>query len=512
MHVSVFPCPYCGARLRLRDRSLAGRTFPCPDCRTAVTVAAGPDGRLAAAPSGRDVPTAVEDPPSSASTPGAVPQSSLPALSLARVRRSVRERLLSSSGIGWSVAALAAVLLGVFLFVDRGESTPGPAPQSTGEQPVAKDGIPPAAAPAPETIDIRLANLGELMTAYLAEHGHFPAPPGHESGLANEDRLSWLAALAVAEQRLKAFQPQYDRPWHDPLNDRFVRQRIHEFQNPLIPEVVGAQGYPATHFAGIAGVGADASTLPKEHGRAGIFGEDRLTAAADVADGLSHTWMVAGIENDLTSWAANGRGTLRSLSAEPYLRGPDGLGTGQPDGMLALMADGSVRFLAAESDPRLLRRLAAMRDGLPLDLSVPGEPGDSAGALPEPVVTVPPELPPEPAAIDPAAEEPITVLLSPDGARFDVEGALSLRVLQFTQAEPVPARVLLQQLEELGGVPFDRSEVLASPAAERLEQPITISLTETTFADILRAVLAELEMSFTSGPHGITLHPSPAAP
>jgi hypothetical protein len=400
------------------------------------------------------------------------------------------------------------------MLAETGDSTPESEPAPHTQDSVAQPTADAAALPViePPGADTRLTNLGEWIASFRDEHGHFPGAPGHESDLASNDRLSWLAALAVAQDQFRNTQPQQDRAWHDPLNDRFVRRRVLEFQNPSINEVVGQQGYPASHFAGVAGIGADAPTLPKEHPRVGIFGEDRLTTAEDVLDGLANTMLVVGVQGNLTSWAANGHGTLRSLTAEPYIHGPDGLGTGQPDGMFVLMADGSVRFLAADTDPRLLRRMAAMRDGLPLDLSVPGEPGEFESRVPEPVAVAPVEPPPEPVPVDPAAEEPISVVLAPDEARFDVEGALALPVLKFAQTEPIPALVLLQQLEELGGVPIDRSEVLASPAASRLEQTLAISLSETTFGEILRAVLTELEMSFTSGPDGITLHPSLTTP
>lgn len=437
-----------------------------------------------------------------------LPESGLPV----PIRRPLLNRLASPAGIGWSAAALVAAALAVFVFVDTGESTADPAvvPATTDEtqqQPAIEQAS--GAGDDKANPEVRLTLLGEWIAQYRNDRGHFPAALGHDSGLGSNERLSWLAALAIAQDELSKAQPQEDRAWHDPLNDRFVRQRVLEFQNPLVEEVVGAQGYPASHFVGIAGVGADAPGLPKEHARAGIFGDDRLTIVEDVADGLSNTMMVAGVEQDLTSWAAHGQGTLRALTAEPYLHGPDGLGTGQPDGMFVLMADGSVRFLAAATDPRLLRRMAAMHDGLPLDPAVPGEPGEAPSAAPEPVVAAPVEPPPEAIPLDPAEDEPIGVLLSPDEARFDVEGALAVRVLRFTQSEPVPAFVLLQQLEELGGVPIDRSEIAASPAADQLQKTISISLSETTFGEILRAVLAELEMSFTAGPRGITLHPSP---
>ncbi|MBL8850233.1 MAG: hypothetical protein JNG89_11140, partial [Planctomycetaceae bacterium] len=42
-------CPHCAARLRLKDKSFAGRTVPCPDCRQPLAIQLAADGELAAA-------------------------------------------------------------------------------------------------------------------------------------------------------------------------------------------------------------------------------------------------------------------------------------------------------------------------------------------------------------------------------------------------------------------------------------------------------------------------------
>ncbi len=405
-----------------------------------------------------------------------------------------------------AVAASAAALLYVFY-----EPASTPSPTDVAESPadnaedVATDQA--RAEPGEITPGSRLESLGEWIAGYTSRHGRFPAPDN--PALPVTDRLSWLAALAVEEARLKDVQPQRDLAWDDPLNDRFVRRRIAEFQNPLFDEIVGAGGYPATHFAGVAGVGRDAARLPKEHGRAGIFGDDRITTIEDIHDGVADTMMVVGVQSELTSWAAHGRGTVRGLTAEPYINGPDGLGTGQADGMHVLMADGSVRFVSSDIDPVLMRRMAAMADGLPLDAEVPGEPGEISAPDPELADVMPAAEGPVVAANDPAASEPIEVPLAADEPWFNVEEALALPVLQFTQTDPIRAEILLRQLEELGGVPIDRSLVLASPDAARLDQPVAVSLADTTFGEILQAVVAELQMTFTTGPQGITLHPAP---
>ena len=164
--------------------------------------------------------------------------------------------------------------------------------------------------------------------------------------------------------------------WSSPRNDRFVRQQIPEFLNPSLEVRVSARNYPATHFVGVAGVGEDAADLPAGDPRAGVFGNSRPTRLEDIHDGASNTLMVLGVTSELGSWAAGGTATVRPLTREPYVNGPDGFGTGLTDRMMVLKADGSVAEMSATTDPRIFRRMAAIADGLPLDPKIPGEPGD----------------------------------------------------------------------------------------------------------------------------------------
>jgi hypothetical protein len=356
--------------------------------------------------------------------------------------------------------------------------------------------------------ETRLKTLADWMGGYVDAHGHYPPGTTTGSPLPVDRRLNWMAALAAEQAADGNIQPQWDRPWHDPLNDRFVRRRIGAFQNPTIADVVGQDGYPAGHFAGMAGVGADAAELPVHHGRAGIFGFHRTTRVEDVRDGTANTIMIAGVRSRLASWAAGGAATIRPFAHEPYINGPDGFGTGQQDGMFVLIADGSVRFLSRDIDPVILRRMAAMADGLPLDKDVPGEP-DTAGLNPPPLAG----LPPVPAnggvaAIPPAEEKPIDVPVAPDLPVIDVDAALRQRIVSIEQPDPVPASKLLQQVAEMAGVTIDARAVLDDPAvADRLNAPVTLSLADTTVRDILQSVLDQARLRFETGEFGIRVSP-----
>jgi len=175
---------------------------------------------------------------------------------------------------------------------------------------------------------------------------------------------------------------------------------------------------------------------------------------------------------------------MRGLSAEPYLHGPDHFGTGQADGMFALMADGSVKFLSSQTDPKLLRRMAAMADGLPLDAAVPGEPKD-----------------PEPAATH-QDQTPITVEVTPERRGYDYERNLSVSITRFQTPQPIMLRVLLRQLAELSAMPIDLGD-LAEDAA--LNQLVSVDLKQTTIRGVLEECLKPAQLSFTADEKGIRL-------
>ena len=438
----------------------------------------------------------------------------VPATAATDLKKATKRRVGSPAAVGWIVASL--ILVVALLMVFRGspddsattgdagnQSAQAPSPFPNGTNPPQHTVVDPQTG---QLIETRLAELGGWITDYREQLQQFPSAPAANGELPLAERFGWIATLR-AETNPDDLQPLWDRAWNDPLNDRFVRQRIDLLLNPAAPRMTGESGYPATHFAGIAGVGADGPSLPKNHGRAGIFGFDRVTRAADVVDGLASTMMAAGVQSEIESWAASGRATIRPFVEEPYINGPDGFGTRQPDGMYVLMADGSVRFLANNTDPRLIRRMAAMADRLPLDATVPGEPGDESQA-PVPIADAMPAEEDDPdlaASEQDGDDEPIAVEMAPDEPLFDVDAALGQRIVEFTQEDPVPAAALLLQIEELAGVPIDAGPVFEAGEADLLERPVSLALVETTVEGVLAAVLDQAGLSYTKGPGGIAL-------
>jgi len=531
--VSRFHCPHCSATLRIRDRMYVGRQVECPDCHGPITIVSDGAKRLTAH---KSVPDTARNPAASdGSAPHPAPASSrrakratrpdttstatsadLSSLTEKRRLSALLSALKSPVGVAWSVAGVTTLIVAIAV-LSTGQTTDK---QTDSNLPTASQdgqtqnsdhpsGTPPsatnpAAADKPaEILAFRLKEIGRKLDNHRKRHGHYPRGTVPTDKLPPIRRLSWMARLLEESSGPKAPRLWSDKPWDDPLNEEFVRRRMVLFQNPLVEQLVGEHGYPATHFVGMAGVGADAPALPTGHPRAGVFGYDRQTRQKDITDGVANTILIVGVNNQLGSWAAGGRASIRPLTRAPYVNGPDGFGTGRKDGMSVLMADGSVRFLSANTDPRIVRRMAAMADGLDLDLKVPGEPGDrrtptgppgEATAGPanprpmprEPVIAPKPQGPPEPVPIDVAAR-------------------LQQPILRFEQSQAVPVRDLLSQVEEMSGVPIRFAQPAGKDLQRMLDRQISLKLVKTTVGGILKAVLDRAGLSYRIETGGIRI-------
>ncbi|MCR4413789.1 MAG: DUF1559 domain-containing protein, partial [Thermoguttaceae bacterium] len=202
------------------------------------------------------------------------------------------------------------------------------------------------------------------LEAHAKAEGRFPPGAGGGALLPPSTRLSWIAlALPYLGHRewRKELDPAYS--WNSPQNRSVAQRRLDTVVNPLIAQRMTEAGFPVTHYVGVAGVGPDAGDLPADDPRAGVFGFARAVRPDEIPDGASNTLALLGVSRDLGPWASGGRATVRALTRRPYVNGPDGFGSGQPDGMLAGMADGSVRFVSKDVDPAVLEQLATIRGG-----------------------------------------------------------------------------------------------------------------------------------------------------
>ncbi len=211
------------------------------------------------------------------------------------------------------------------------------------------------------------SNHGRLVKSlggYVKAEKQFPVGAGGGSLLPPDTRLSWIASmLPYFDHRDWHRELQFGYSWNSAQNRPVTQRRLEAVMNPTLGPASTEAGFPVTHYVGVAGVGADAAELKAGDPRAGLFGSSRTVRPEDLARGAGNTLATLGASQQLGPWAAGGKATVRALTKRPYVHGPDGFGSGQPDGMLAGMADGAVRFISKNVDPEVLEQLAAVRGG-----------------------------------------------------------------------------------------------------------------------------------------------------
>ena len=543
MQAVNFSCPHCSVVLRLQDRMFLGKRIDCPDCGEPIEIVSDAKDTITAEKRAASETIAADTNAtgSAAGAPAGVSLSTWLSGTIAAIATPV--------GIAWSIAGVFAVSMAVAVW-PAGDSSKeisstvpaaGPnhveskASDATPVEGTENNETPPILAGDPnrELIRQRFTTLGERIQQFADRNGRFPNEPAEAGELPFLERLGWLAELSAETEPVKTMQPLWDRPWRDPLNDRFVRQRIREFQNPAVAEIVSPEGYPAAHIVGISGVGKNAERYPKHDSRAGIFGLNRRTTRDDVTDGLSNTMMVAGVQKNVGAWAAAGPATMRPLTREPYVNGPDGFGTGQHNGMMVLMADGSVRFVSKKIEPVIIRRMAAMADGFPIDPNVPGEPGDKSipvhvGAeLADAGKPAKQQKPADGVAAQQADAKQKQHKAAPAGEpkqnvkggnrppiqaaapapepepKVDVKAVLSQKIVSFRQSKPVAFATLLMQVEEMAGVKIRHPKDGLKP--EILQKEVSVSLSNTTVGAILTALVERVGLVYEAQDTGILL-------
>jgi hypothetical protein len=205
----------------------------------------------------------------------------------------------------------------------------------------------------------------------------FPAGTLPDPSLPVGRRLSWLVEILPYVEQDNLFR-HIDRgaAWDDRINEPAVERSLKVFQCPDWLRESSPQAGNFTPYLGVAGVGADAVTLPPGDRRAGVFGYDRRTSIADLTDGTSNTLLILESARANGPWAQGGAATARGLDPDdtPYLGSgrPFGgthfaentvLSRGRSVGCNAALADGSVRFLAETVNARVLEGLATVAAG-----------------------------------------------------------------------------------------------------------------------------------------------------
>ncbi len=205
-----------------------------------------------------------------------------------------------------------------------------------------------------------LKQIGLALHNYFSVHNQFPVGTLSDSAEKPEDRLSWISSVLPYLDQAPLYQKlDLESGWDSDANSSFTTVVIPTLLNPGADAV----GDAVTHYVGIAGVGEDAPTLPVNHERAGVFGYDRKTRIRDIRDGASNTIGVTEASGEYGRWAAGGNDTIRSLTQEPYINGPDGIGGPFQGGVQVMLMDGTVRFISNDIDPDVFKALMTIGGG-----------------------------------------------------------------------------------------------------------------------------------------------------
>jgi prepilin-type processing-associated H-X9-DG protein len=239
--------------------------------------------------------------------------------------------------------------------------------------------------------EYNLRQVGMAVDAYHEHQRPHQYPPAVVPNAAlpadrPEQHLSWLAAILpdleetpapagttrgtpprVAKARYAAEHLDLTKAWDAEENREAVHTVLPQLLCPSNPQRA-APGSPAlTHYVGIAGVGPDAATLPKDDPQAGFFGYDRRLSRTDLVGedgrGTSHILMVLETAHDNRPWAQGGPATVRPLdpAQRPYTGPGRPFGGCHPGGFNALFVDGSVMFIRDAFAPETLEDLVRLR-------------------------------------------------------------------------------------------------------------------------------------------------------
>jgi hypothetical protein len=190
--------------------------------------------------------------------------------------------------------------------------------------------------------------------------------------------FSWMTGLLPYLDHKQVYDRiDFSKPVTSATNLTVGTTVIPEFVNPH-DERQRWKGYPMdglalSHFAGMSGVedsrNVVAAKLPRSDPRAGVFGYDEVARANDITDGTSQTIMIVGTGAMANPWMMGGGGTIRG-AREPLFDNMTGLGMKglAGGGTLAVMADGSVRHVSANIDPRVFKAMSTIHGAESFDV------------------------------------------------------------------------------------------------------------------------------------------------
>ena len=218
--------------------------------------------------------------------------------------------------------------------------------------------------------NLKLINLG-LMN-FHDTYNHYPSGTIPSQKLKPEQRQSWLVSMLPYLDNAAMYNEMNvngmdSAPWDEERLKEFNAVKLSALTNPSQKSESREGEAATTDYVGWAGVGKDAMLETCKPEKKGIFGYDRRTRLQDISDGASNTIIVSDVVGDSRGpWAQGGHSTIRALTRQPYVNGPDGIGSPHAGGFNAALADGAVRFISNKIDPTVMEALATRAGGEPL--------------------------------------------------------------------------------------------------------------------------------------------------
>ena len=192
-------------------------------------------------------------------------------------------------------------------------------------------------------------------------------PPGCMGpGTTPEERLGWTVALLPYLEQGSLYQ-RFDLEKGYAGNLPAAQTGVRTFVCPASEEA--APPAAVTHYVAMAGIGPDAAGRPAGAPGNGFMGFDRPTSWASIRDGASNTIALMETRTGLGPWARGGSSNLRGFDpADVPIYGDQRPFGGHQGGMIAAMADGSVRFFRSDIDPMKLAAAITIDGGERVDL------------------------------------------------------------------------------------------------------------------------------------------------
>jgi hypothetical protein len=233
-------------------------------------------------------------------------------------------------------------------------------------------------------------NLKQLSLAICNYHdllNEFPSATAPQPSLRIEERLSWLALIFpfLEEETVARYGlSDWTMGWAAERNSFWTGASVRAFQCPGADIPQPRQDWLNTSYVGIAGVGADAASLPLGDAHCGVFGYERHVKMKDIKDGMGNTMAIIETMSENGRWAAGGHSTVRSLepAQQPYIGEHRPFGIDHRKPVLgrfefasptvwanAALLDGSVRKLNASVSPQTIEALATIagNESIPVD-------------------------------------------------------------------------------------------------------------------------------------------------